>query len=107
MTNARNFKTRDTETEIQRNTPDSDEIIDKFNGYVDQLKVSHAHDILSEPLANSELPFDLRAKECFKSRPSYVLQAKWDETDEKPAVVAIGGLGLHPHLGTLWPCGPH
>ena len=40
MANARNFKTRDTEVEIQRNTPDSDEIIDKFNGYVDQLKVS-------------------------------------------------------------------
>lgn len=37
---ARNFKTRDTERELEKNVPDSDELNAKLQQYVDTVKVS-------------------------------------------------------------------
>lgn len=36
---ARNFKTRDTEREIEKNVPDSDELNAKLQGYYETVKV--------------------------------------------------------------------
>jgi hypothetical protein len=56
VVNARNFKTRDTEREVEKNMLDTEELNAKLKEYVDTIKVYCFHATKSSPVPSYPAP---------------------------------------------------